>query len=100
VSAIAPPRHQTPVFGCPQGVGKFLSGRKFDGVTDDGAPCGTIGITADGTAYGFGPFQRMSAWDPGDIIIMKFDLSESTVHLSIGSEELLDEYAEGMESGG
>ena len=49
-----------------------------------------MGVTSDGIAYGFGTFQRLSEWDPGDIVMIEFDLEDRTATLFLGSEELLD----------
>jgi hypothetical protein len=83
---------QPTVIGCPAGTSAYLAGEKFVAFTQDEIPCGTIGITNDGTAYGFGPFQRMTGGDPGDILVVEFDLQERKATLLLGSEELLESY--------
>lgn len=90
IAGVAPPLTQASVFGCPAGARKFIAGQKFVASTSDGTPCGTVGVTSDGVAYGFGAFQRLSEWDPGDIVMIEFDLEASTATLFLGSEELLD----------
>ena len=92
IAASAPPATQVAVIGCPSGSKEYLAGQKFVAAMSDGTPCGTIGVTKDGTLYGFGAFQRLSGWDPGDLIVIEFSLENSTATLILGSEELLDTY--------
>jgi len=92
IAAVVPPVTQASVFGCPAGARKFVTGQKFTASTPDGVPCGTVGVTNEGLAYGFGVFQRLSGWEPGDIVVVEFDLVERKATLVLGSEELLDAY--------
>jgi hypothetical protein len=64
----------------------------------DGTPCGTIGVTEDGTVYGFGPFLLLADCDPGDILVVELDLSDRKATLIPGDEELLDAYGAGRPS--
>jgi hypothetical protein len=59
----------------------------------DGTSCGTLGVTDEGMVYGFSTFQQLSDCDPGDIVVVEFNLSASTATLVLGNEELLDVYA-------
>jgi hypothetical protein len=61
----------------------------------DGTPCGTIGITDDGTIYGLAPFSQIAGADPGDIVVLEFDLTTQVVTLFLGDDELLDSYGSG-----
>lgn len=92
IASAIPDATQPTVIGCPAGTTDFLAGQKFVAFTQDDVPCGTIGVTEEGTAYGFGPFQRMTGGDPGDILVVEFDLQERKATLLLGSEELLESY--------
>jgi hypothetical protein len=93
VAAVVPPITQPFVFNCPPGSRSYLAGHKFRAVMQDGMPCGTLGVTDDGTVYGFNAFQQLSNCDPGDIAVVEFSLSESHATLVVGNEELIDLYA-------
>jgi hypothetical protein len=92
VAAVVPPVVQTFVFGAPPGSRAYLAGQKFPAFMHDGIPCGTIGITEDGTVYGFSSFQQISGCEPGDIMVVEFNLSDRKATLVLGDEELLDLY--------
>jgi hypothetical protein len=92
VAAVIPPLVQTFVFGSPPGARSYVAGQKFAAFMHDGIPCGTIGITEDGTVYGFGTFQQISSCEPGDILVVEFNLSDRKATLILGDEELLDLY--------
>ncbi len=92
MAAVVPPITSPNVFGCPAGAREFVAGQKFAAFTSDGMPCGTIGVTDEGTTYGFGAFQRLSDWDQGDIVVVEFDLAERMATLLLGGEELLETY--------
>ena len=92
IASAIPDATRPTVIGCPAGTSEYLAGQKFVAFTQDKIPCGTIGITDEGTAYGFGPFQRLTGGDPGDILVVEFDLQERRAALLLGSEELLESY--------
>lgn len=92
IAAIVPPITQPFVFGSPPGSRAYLAGNKFSATIVDGTPCGTLGVTEDGTVYGFSTFQQVSGCDPGDVLVVEFNLSDRTAKLVLGSEELLDLY--------
>lgn len=93
VAAVAPPITQPFVFSCPPGSRRYLAGHKFPATLRDGTPCGTLGVTDDGSVYGFSSFQQVSACDPGDIVVVEFSLYDSTATLTLGNDELLDLYS-------
>lgn len=79
------------VIGCPSGISKFLSGRSFAcRGKEDGTDCGKVAVDERGTSYGFATFIRKYGMDAGDILIMQFDIANSTVELDIGDDEILD----------
>ncbi len=92
IAAVVPPATQAAVIGCPAGSREYLAGRKFVAAMPDGTPCGTLGVTKDGVAYGFATFQRLSGCDPGDVVVVEFNLEASTATLILGNDELLDTY--------
>jgi len=92
IATVVPPVIQTFVFGCPPGSRPYIARRKFAAVMRDGTPCGTIGVTEDGMVYGFGIFQQISGCEPGDILVVEFNLSDTKATLVLGDEELLDLY--------
>lgn len=92
IAAVIPPATQTFVFGCPPGARSYIAGQKFGAVLPDGTPCGTIGVTDEGTVYGFGTLQQISGCESGDILVVEFSLSAGKTTLILGDEELLDRY--------
>jgi hypothetical protein len=93
IATVVPASTQTFVFGAPSGTRSLLARRKFAALSHDGVPFGTLGVTRDGSVYGLSAFQNQSGCDPGDILVIEFDLTESRVALVLGDEELLDRYA-------
>lgn len=92
IAAFVPPATQAAQIGCPAASREYLAGQKFVASMPDGTPCGTLGVTKDGLIYGFTTFQRLSGWDPGDVIVVEFNLENRTAKLILGNEELLDVY--------
>jgi hypothetical protein len=92
IAAVVPPITQPFVFGCPPGSRAFLAGQSFHAALRDSTPCGNVRITEDGMAYGLGTFQQVSGCDPGDIVVVEFNLSDRQATLILGDEELLDRY--------
>lgn len=95
IGAVVPPAVQSFVVGCPAGGRPFVAGQKFSAQMHDGTPCGTIGVTDDGTIYGLAPFSQIAGADPGDILVLEFDLTTQVVTLLLGDDELLDSYGSG-----
>jgi len=90
ISVITPEYAPMSVFGVPGGVKKILASQKFRAVSANGKEFGTVGITDDGTAYGYQPFLKQSGADEGDMFILEFDLESESVILRLGDESLLD----------
>jgi hypothetical protein len=77
------------VFGIPGGVKRYLSGKQFAAIADDGGSEGTIGVTEDGTAYGFNRFLARSGADADDFLVIEFDIADSSAVVRLGGDELL-----------
>lgn len=92
IAAVVPPITQPFVFGCPPGSRPYVAGQRFSALMRDGTPCGAVGVTEDGTVYGFSTFQQLSGCDPGDIVVVEFNLGDRNATLVLGNEELLDRY--------
>lgn len=92
IAAAVPPETQTFVIGCPAGARPYLISQKFEALTVDELPCGTVAVTDEGTIYGLGPFVQISGADAGDLLIMEFDIAAKTALLRLGDEELLESY--------
>lgn len=91
ISVVTPAYTYMSVFGVPGGVKKLLAGQKFEAVSANGKNVGTVGITDDGTAYGYQPFLKQVGADEGDTFLLEFDLEKEVVTLRLGDESLLDE---------
>ena len=73
-------------------MARFLQGRKFKAIGEDGLEYGTIGFT-DGTvstSYGYNPFLKRIGAEGGDFLVSEFDLTDQSVLLRLGDFELLD----------
>lgn len=92
VAAVVPPITQPFVFNCPPGCRRYLAGHKFPASLRDGTSCGRLGVTDDGSVYGFSTFRQLSNCDPGDIVIAEFNLGDSRATLILGNDELIDLY--------
>lgn len=79
------------VVGIPGAIKRYLAGRQFKALDDDGVSHGSIRINDEGSSYGFGPFLRQRGADEGDILIAEFDLAHSAALLRLGDDELLEE---------
>lgn len=90
VAVRLPGNFTNPVVGIPGGVKRFISGKRFQAKTQDGSEQGTIGVTDDGSAYGFGGFLVRAGADEGDVMAIEFDLAEGVALLNLGGEELID----------
>ena len=78
------------VFGVPSGVKRFLTGHRFKVMDDLGRTYGVVVVNPEGTAYGAGPLLRRKGADTGDIALFKFNLSENTVLIGVGGDELAE----------
>ncbi|MDH3746951.1 MAG: hypothetical protein OER97_01995 [Gammaproteobacteria bacterium] len=86
-----PELYESYICGCPGAVVRFLQGRRFRALGEDGLDYGTIGFSeSHGTSYGYNPFLRRVGAEQGDILISEFDLNADIATLKIGDFELLD----------
>ena len=86
-----PELYESYVCGCPGAVVRFLQGRRFRALGEDGLEYGTIGFSeSPSTSYGYNPFLHRVGAEQGDILISEFDLNADIVTLKIGDFELLD----------
>ena len=91
IATSVPELYESYVVGCPGAVVRFLKGRKFKAVGEDGLEYGMIAFTeGHGTAYGYNPFLQRVGAEQGDILVSEFNLTDETVTLRIGDLELLD----------
>lgn len=90
ISVITPAYTYMSVFGVPGGVRKILAGQRFRAISGSGKEFGTVGITEDGTAYGYQPFLKQEGADEGDTFLLEFDLENEVVALRLGDESLLN----------
>ena len=91
ISVVTPAYTFTSVFGVPGGVKKLLAGQKFRAVSANGNDFGTVGVSDDGTAYGYQPFLKQIGADEGDTFLLEFNLEEEIVTLRLGDESVLEE---------
>lgn len=85
------PDDLTGVYGIPGAVQRYLAGRDFPAVTEDGVPCGTIRVYAAGNSGWYPPFLRSQGDDEGDILLARFSLPKSSVILSIIDDDALED---------
>lgn len=78
------------VFNVPLGVRPFLANTEFTAIDETGVPSGRVQIDADGLSWGYGSFLRRVGGDEGDILFAEFSLSNKTVTLSLGDDDLLE----------
>lgn len=78
------------VFGIPRSIRGYLPGREFPAVDEEGHSCGVIGLTEEGTSYGYGAFLRRRGADVGDVLMVEFDLVARTVILRLVDDEGLE----------
>jgi hypothetical protein len=81
----------SPVVGIPSAIARYVAGRHFRAVTQDGVPAGTIAIDEGGTSWGYGPFMRRRGGEPGDALTVRFDLVAEIATLVLGDEAPLQE---------
>ncbi len=84
----------SPVVGIPTAIARYVAGRRFAAMTEDGTPAGTI-VVDDGTSsWGYGPFLRRRGAEVGDSLTMRFDLTTDQVSLTVGDEGVLEDVDE------
>lgn len=77
-------------FSVPGGMKKFLQG-SYVLKAADGQPIGTL-VVKENAGWGIGPFFRRRGGEPGDTLLIVFDLKARAAQVSIGDEALLDQY--------
>ena len=78
------------VFTVPAAMKSFVSG-EFLLKAEDGSPIGTAVIQESG-AWGLGPFFTRRGGEPGDHLILVFDLAAREAVARIGDADLLDQF--------
>lgn len=89
ISARVPESTSTFVLGAPGPIRRFITSQKFAAIGDDGTSVGQLGVTQDGTIYGFGAYLRRAGAEDGDTVIAEFDLTSSTAYLRLGGDEAI-----------
>jgi len=79
-------------FSIPAGFRRFLQG-SFMLKSVDGLSFGKL-VAKDHAGWGLGPFFRRRGGEPGDVLLIVFDVKVMEAVVSIGDEHLLDEYQE------
>jgi hypothetical protein len=79
----------SPVFGIPSAIARYVAGRRFPALTQDGVPAGTVVVDDGGASWGYGPFFRRRGAEPGDALTLRFDLVAETVVLSLEDDTVL-----------
>jgi hypothetical protein len=77
-------------FSVPGGFKRFLQG-SFVLRAVDGLSFGTL-VVKDHAVWGIGPFFRRRGGEPGDILLIVFDIKAKEVVVSVGDEDLLEQY--------
>ena len=78
------------VFTVPAAMKSFVSG-EFLLKAEDGSPVGTAVVQESG-AWGLGPFFTRRGGEPGDHLILVFDLAAREAVVHIGDADLLDQF--------
>jgi hypothetical protein len=93
LAARIPPAHDAAnlVVNIPGPIRRYLSGRQFDAMDEDGVGHGLVRVNDEGASYGFVPFLRQRGADAGDILIAEFDLIKNVALLRLGDDELFEE---------
>ena len=72
-----------PVIGIPAVIARYVAGRKFEALTQEGSPTGTVVIDDNGASWGYGPFLRRRGAEIGDALVLRFNSVTATVTLSL-----------------
>jgi len=75
-------------FTVPAGAQRFLAGR-FELKANDKSTIGTV-VCKEGSGWGLGPFYTRRGGEPGDHLLLLFDLSTREAIVEIGDESLFD----------
>jgi hypothetical protein len=82
----------SPVILIPASVSRYVSGRSFHAVTQEGSPAGTVTLDERGTSWGYGPFLRRRGAESGDALTISFDLAaETATLLLVDDSDLLED---------
>lgn len=92
---LSEPSISSGVFSIPAGLKQFLQGQ-FPLRALDGFPVGTL-VVSDFSAWGLSPFFRRRGGEPGDYLLMVFDLKSRETVVRIGGESLVEELQGGDE---
>ena len=92
IAARLPGQVASPVLGIPGAVRRYLADKRFAAVAADGSQRGTIGVSEDGSAYGFGRFLEQAGADEGDFLILEFDLASNQVHLQLAGPDVVNDF--------
>jgi hypothetical protein len=79
----------TGVFSVPAGMRPHLIG-DFDMTDDSGVAIGRVRIT-DGGCWGLSPLFSRRGGEPGDVLLLVFDLARKLVTARLGGRDLLDQ---------
>jgi len=80
------------VLGIPGPLRRYLENSKFAAVDKvSRMACGSIAVNDAGTSFGYGSFVRISGAEPGDVLLVEFDLARSCAELSIVDDVVLEE---------
>jgi hypothetical protein len=75
----------TGVITVPSGIRRFIEGRYLLR-TQDGSEVGTL-VASGQAAWGLGPFFRRRGGEPGDVVMLTFDLQRHEAAVQIGTKE-------------
>ena len=90
--AIRIPEHwQVFVLPVPAGLQRFLVGRDFDGTDASGTLHSVVRVTEDNRINGIHYFLRRSGAEEDDIVLLRFDLAQNAVVVSIIDDDALEE---------
>lgn len=88
MSAKLPEFRQSLVLGVPSKIKRYVSGKTYLATDEAGKSCGNIYVNDNGSVYGFANYLRRKGADKGDIMIIKYDIVNNIVTLSVVSEEM------------
>lgn len=81
----------SPVVAIPKAIARFVAGKRFAALNQEGAASGTVVVDEGGMSWGYGPFLRRHGADEGDPLTIRFDLASDHATLTLGEEEVLVE---------
>jgi len=91
VAARVPRNLMSPVIGIPSSIAHYVANRHFPARAEDGSPAGEIGVSDNGSSWGYSPFLGRRGADEGDVLVIEFHLAAGEVVLRLGDVELLDD---------